>query len=118
MTIKTGMTRSTFGRINPDSFRTVDLPISSAAAGSLVVITCTGTRTVQVFFYVSSEFYITMAEDAATAHTRLGSDDSRMLLPAGFYSCPMGANSTDNLYLKSSGAAVTDGIRYHLVEED
>lgn len=116
--MKTVSTRSTFGHIDPTSLKTVDLPISSAAAGSLLELDVTGDLTVQLFFYASSEFYFAIAPDSATGHSRLGSDDSRMLLPAGFYTFPFGAEATNKVYMKSSGAAVTDGIRYHFVEED
>lgn len=117
--VKCGATRSTFGHINDTSWVTDTLPASTVAANDLLEIVCTGALTVQIFLEVFGQFYATFAESKSEAHTRLSSDNTRGTHSAGFFSLPVGSQSTKNLYLKSTGAAVSSpGVSYHLVEED
>lgn len=84
-----------------------DLPISS---GTPLKITLTGDMTASVSLYVSGEFFWTVAKTDAIAATRLSGDTTRGKYPAGNYVFECSGNHTDNLYLLSTGSAITDGV--------
>jgi len=94
---------------------TADLP--SSASTPLKILT-TGNLYAQICMYVSSPFFFTLADTDANGATRLGSDDTRCLMPAGLYTFPTAGEYTNSLYIKSSFAAVTDGVVYFIVEVD
>ena len=109
-----GGTRSTFGKITTTQ-KVVDLP---AATSNPEEIDCSSHLVTQIFLYVSTAFHYCVAEDQTAANTAIGSDTTRGYLPAGVYSIPV-AGTSNKFYLRaSSGALVTDGISYSLIEED
>ena len=91
----------------------VDLPISSGTAAKVIL---TGEMTASVTVYVTSDFFWTVAKTDASAATRITSDSTRGKFPAGIYEFECSGNHDDNLYLISTGAAVTDGISYSFNE--
>jgi len=104
---------STYGRILPVQ-KTVDLPASSGTPAEIEIANTDYVADVSV--YVANDFYWTIADSAANGASRLGSDDTRCLWPAGFFSFPV-VGREDNLYIKNSvDSAVTDGISYTFVE--
>jgi len=114
---KIEVSRATLGRLT-ETQATVDLVSSVTAPVEIDLYPTGGDRYVQLSIYVAGEFYYTVSTTASLALTRIGSDTTRRLLPAGFYGFPCVGNSTEKVYLRSSGAAVTDGISYEFVEGD
>lgn len=88
--------------------KTIDLPISS---GDPAEIDTSGVDI--IWLAVAGECYITLADNSTLGATRIASDDTRQkIYGAGAFEIHL--NKSQKLYIRSSGAAITDGVSYSL----
>jgi len=110
-------TRSTFGKASEGAApKIVDLPVSS---GNPTVLTVPD-RATQLVIIPHADMHFSWGESgvAAAAKTIIDTDDSRGKLPSGMAMVIPVSGWSSFFYVRSTGAAVTDGITYFWVEED
>lgn len=112
---KLGECRSTFGRLSTTQ-ATVDLPAYDATPAKIDV---SGDLIVAVAVWFDEEIYWTYAESDASGLTRIASDDTRCKMYSdGYIQFPTVGNSGAIYVRRVSGAAITDGLTYTLIEGD
>lgn len=105
--------KSTYGMPVSDIV-TSNLPVSG---GTALEIDCSEFRVTRVNLFVTSAFRICFARSAAEAATKLASDNTSGIFPGNF-SLSIDVSGAEeekpNVYLLSTGAAVTDGVTHWL----
>lgn len=108
----------TFGKLTK-SQKTVDLPKSSSDPLCIDCAPSGGNNYAQLSYYCSNEHYYTYADTEEEGATRIDSDATRMLIPAGYYRfLPTVGNDGFVCLRHTSDSVVTDGVIYEFVEAD